>query len=186
MLSYLTGKIQNIEQNSLTVLINGIGFEVTVLEKCAKKFKVNDEIQLWTYLNVREDNLSLFGFQTKAELNLFKLLISVSGIGPKVAMKALEKATVEQLHLAILGEDLETLNTIPGIGKKTAERLLVELKSKLEKKDLPDQEGLAEIKGALSGLGYPPARINEVITKIPSNLKTLEQRLKYALNLLGK
>ncbi|MFC1651606.1 Holliday junction branch migration protein RuvA [Patescibacteria group bacterium] len=185
MLSYLTGKIQNIEQNSITILVNGVGFEVTVLSKTIKNIKTDDEIQLWTHLNVREDNLSLFGFKTKPELNLFKLLISVSGIGPKVAMKALEKTTVEQLHLAILGEDKETLNSIPGIGKKTAERLLIELKSKIEESDLPVREDLVEIKGALSNLGYTPIQINEVITKIPSNLKTLEERLKYALNLLG-
>lgn len=186
MLSYISGKIKNIEENSLTILVSGIGFEVAVLSKTIKGIKTGDEIQLWTHLNVREDNLSLFGFKTKAELNSFKLLISVSGIGPKVAMKALEKATPEQLHLAILGEDKETLNSIPGIGKKTAERLLVELKSKIEKKDLPAQEDLAEIKGALENLGYSTVQVNEIVTKIPKDLKTLEQRLKYALNLLGR
>lgn len=186
MISFVSGKIQNLNQNSLTILIGGIGFEVFTLKRYLEKYKVGEEVKLHTHLHVREDNLSLFGFPNPAELKLFNTLLSVSGIGPKVALKVLEKASVSQLHLAIIGEDIAFLKAIPGIGGRTAERLVVELKSKLAKEKITAKPGVEEVQLALQGLGYEPTQINEVISKIPSSLKTVQERLKYVLKLLGE
>ncbi len=186
MISYLKGSIQNVNQNSLTLLIGGVGFEVFTLKRYLEQYKAGEEVKLHIHLHVREDNLSLFGFPNPAELKLFNTLISVPGIGPKVALKVLEKASVSQLHLAIIGEDIAFLKAIPGIGRKTAERLVVELKSKLEKEKIAARPGTEEVQLALQGLGYEPTQINEVISKIPSGLKTVQERLKYVLKLLSE
>ncbi len=191
MLSYLSGTIKNIHQNSLTILVNGVGFEVFASEKLITEYKKGDEIELSTYLQVTESALTLYGFKTQKELGLFKLLISVSGIGPKVGLKVLEKISVAQLQMAILNEDIDLLKSVPGIGGKTAQRLLVELKSKIDQQDIDTKGSLSgslnlELRNALKGLGYDSEQINEVVTDVPSEFKTVEQQLKYVLKLLSK
>ena len=141
-----------------------------------------DRVYLHTHLQVREDNLSLYGFASTEELRLFELLIGVSGIGPKVALALLSALSTEQLALAITSGNQELLNSISGIGKKTAARIVLELKGKFEQADTAISHPHEDVRAALISLGYSAAEATSAITTIPdSSDLTLEDKIKLAL-----
>ncbi|MBR0163687.1 MAG: Holliday junction branch migration protein RuvA [Lachnospiraceae bacterium] len=168
MISFLNGICAEIEEETIHVDVSGVGFEVHVPAGCIRQAPgIGEAIFLYTYLSVREDNMSLFGFLTREELRMFQLLITVSGIGPKVALSMLSAIPVDDLRFAILTSDARLITAAPGVGKKTAERLVLELRDKLAKEDiaLPERgstqpaetvrEGAAaEALEALCALGY--------------------------------
>ncbi|MDY6892845.1 MAG: Holliday junction branch migration protein RuvA [Chloroflexota bacterium] len=141
-----------------------------------------DRVYLHTYLQVREDNLSLYGFTTAEELRLFELLIGVSGIGPRVALSILSSLSTEQLSLAIISDNQELLSSISGVGKKTAARLVLELRGKFEQTDTTLSHPHEDVRAALISLGYSAAEAISAIASIPhSSDLTLEDKIKLAL-----
>ncbi len=129
MISYIIGKVTEKEENMIVVESNGIGYEIQVSSYTANSIEFDNEYaKILTYMQVKEDGICLYGFISKEEKNMFLKLISVSGIGPKMAIGILSGVTIPELINAILSQDVKMLCTIKGLGKKTAERLLVELK----------------------------------------------------------
>jgi Holliday junction DNA helicase RuvA len=196
MITSLSGTLTELSPTNVTVQIGGIGYEISIpLSSFDKLPKVGCECKLLTYLHVREDILQLYGFITHEERDLFKLLLTVSGIGPKTALSILSKITVTNLKGAIASGNTELLSDTPGIGKKTAQRVVMELKEKMggfgikTSKPLPKGEEyvINDAVRALVNLGYKqiPAQgaIEKAFAETDGEVK-LEELLKKALKYL--
>lgn len=189
MISLLQGKVINMSNGDVTLLTpGGVGYRVMASPEAQKRCQVGTEVTLDCYLAVREDALDLFGFASVAEKELFKSFISVSGVGPKTALHLLELGSVEEITLAIGRGDLEYLTKVSGIGKKTAERIVVELKSKVKNQmsEIGTSMGamtdaVSDVMDALVSLGYSVLEAREVVKKLDSNGKNSEQLLREAL-----
>ena len=151
MIAYIEGTLVYIAEQSVIVETGGIGYEIlvpqTVFGKLQSSHRLQDgkeRIRLYTYLQVKEDGLSLFGFLAKDDLKIFKLLITVSGIGPKGALGILSSLTADQIRYAVLSEDAKTIAKAPGIGKKTAGKLILELKDKFKLQEILESNQLEE------------------------------------------
>jgi Holliday junction DNA helicase RuvA len=195
----LTGKVAFKSPAFIIMDVNGVGYRVQI--PFSTYYDLPDEggtVSLNIYTHVKEDAISLFGFRTPVEKNFFQLLISVAGIGPKMGKDILSNIQVEDLGQALVRGDLARLSAIPGIGRKTAERLVLELKEKVLKLDLslPAKEGSGpvispdlkdDVASALVNLGYKDAVVNKTLAgmKIPSDA-SMETVLKQALKLLMK
>ena len=131
MISYLKGKVLHKSAASAVILAGNIGYEVILTANKLLRLAPMQEVELYTYLHVREDAMQLYGFDDWEEREFFLLLLNVSGVGPKVAMTILGQSTISGLHRAIAEENITFLTKVPGIGKKTAQRLVLELKDKL-------------------------------------------------------
>ena len=186
MISFISGKIITGNGTEIIVLTSGgVGYKLAVSLRAAKRWKVGEEAQILTYLVVREDALDLYGFENEAERSIFLRFLSVSGIGPKTALHLLSLGSVEEISSAIARGDVDYLTRVSGIGKKTAERIVVELKSKMSD-DASIQLGaegekLGEIMDGLVSLGYSLAEAREAVKKLDVTGKTSEQLLKEAL-----
>ncbi len=190
MLSYIKGKIIFREKDFIVVKSNDIGFKVFILANLNIE---NDEVELFTHLVVREDALTLYGFSNYEELGLFELLISISGIGPKAGLGILSLADPETVKLAIAKGDVSILTRVSGIGKKTAERVVLELRNKVS---VSDTAGLGEktreindqtdAVDALISLGYNINEAKRALSEVPSEVKDVGERIKMALKGLGK
>jgi Holliday junction DNA helicase RuvA len=187
MIATLEGILEYRGNDSIIISVGGIGFRVYVSSSTLSQLgAVKGKVSLYTHLHVREDNISLYGFASSEELALFKNLISVSGVGSKLALALLSTFKPEQLVMAITSGDINLLSQAPGIGKKMASRLVVELKGKLEKEwqevALPLAPESADVISALTGLGYSVAEATRAISKIPdSEGLSLEEKIKMAL-----
>lgn len=167
----------------------GLGFRVFVSQETSVKLpKLGEMTKLFLHHHVKEDAMDLYGFLQKEEMELFEMLISVSGIGPKSALGLIGLSSVENLKTAIIFGKADFLHRAPGIGQKTAERIILELKSKLveEGGDSFKIEGDMELEDALTGLGYDKHTSRQAIKKIPEEIIDSEKRLKEALKLLSK
>ncbi|MCI0478746.1 MAG: Holliday junction branch migration protein RuvA [Anaerolineales bacterium] len=190
MIATLHGKIQARTDDSLIVNVGGVGFRVRVpTGTLANLGAVGSEAQLFTHLHVREDDLSLYGFATEDELRLFETLLTVSGIGPKVGMGILSAAPVDLLRAAIAQGNLDVLTALPGIGKKTAQRLVLELKGKVDLRGLGEVSELTpidkDVMDALINLGYSAAEAARAARSVPSTVQAIEERVRVALQYLG-
>jgi holliday junction DNA helicase RuvA len=190
MIATLHGKLQSSTDDSLIVNVGGVGFRVRAPSgTIASLGATGSDVMLYTHLHVREDDLSLYGFATEDELRLFEMLLTVSGIGPKVAMGVLSSAPAETLRVAIGQGNLDALMALPGIGKKTAQRLVLELKGKVDLSGLGEIGELSpldeDVMNALINLGYSAAEATRAARSIPSNVKTVEDRVRIALQYLG-
>ena len=199
MISYLIGKLIDLTPPHATILVAGVGYEVDLpISHLAQLPALGQEVNLFTHLVVREDAHLLFGFLIKTERDCFRQLIKVSGIGPRIALALLSTMNSQQLQQAIEEEDLNTLCLTPGIGKKMAERMLLELKDKLNSpvEFMPNSSLFAgsqtseaairkDISNALESLGYNGKEIGQVIKQLPE-LNDLSQGIKEALKLLSK
>ena len=192
MISSLEGKILLKAEKQIIIEANGIGFKVFCAEKTLNKIPpVGGDVKLFTYLSVKETGWDLFGFLTFEELELFELLISISGIGPKTAANILSMASVEDLQEAIVLGDETILSRVSGIGKKVAQKIVIELKSKVKKlaKGSGDKFKVAddiEIIDALVALGYKLYEARDALKSLPSDIKGVENKVKEALKRLGK
>lgn len=193
MISYLSGTIKYKNEKSLTVLTDNIGYRVFVPLYILEKVKVGEKIELFTHLDItlREETLDLYGFKTQEELAFFKKLISITGVGPRSALGTLSLAKLPDLKKTISKGDPSLLQKVAGIGKKTAERIVVELKDKLEALDLKSQiPGISDQDldafEALIGLGYKPQEVRKVLREIPEKIEKAEERIKEALKRLGR
>ncbi len=190
MIATLSGKIQSRTDDSLIVNVGGVGFRVRVPSSTlANLGAVGSDAMLFTHLHVREDDLSLYGFATEEELRLFETLLTVSGIGPKVAMGVLSSAPADTLRVAIAQGNLDVLTALPGIGKKTAQRLVLELEGKIDVSGLGEVGELSpmdeDVMNALINLGYSAAEATRAARSVPSSAKTVEDRVRIALQYLG-
>ncbi len=192
MIAHITGTIQEVTENSLVIDVQGVGYEVATAPILLEKSKPNQKISLFVYLYMRENAIELYGFRLLEEKTFFKQLISVSGIGPKSALMVLSLTSLVELKKAIVHGDASLLTKVSGIGKKTAERLVVELKSKLEKSDSDTLGASADIEGdsqaidGLVALGYSLKEAREAIQQVSPDIKGAQQRIGAALKLLGK
>lgn len=192
MIGYLTGKIISTKPTQLLLDVNGVGYSVSISINTFEKISSKETASLHIYTNVKEDSISLFGFFREAEKDMFEILISVSGVGPKSALGLLSGISVENLKHAIIEENVSRLVAVPGIGRKTAERLILELKSKVGK--IEDGEVAAhpsrkqEAISALTTLGYNIKFAENAVIKILSTEPDcgLEDLIKKALSELNR
>jgi Holliday junction DNA helicase RuvA len=191
MIATLEGILEYRGNDSIIVNVSGIGFRVFVPGSTLSQLgAVKGKVSLYTHLHVREDNISLYGFASSEELALFRNLISVSGIGSKLALAILSAFNPEQLVMAITNGDLDVLSQAPGVGRKMAGRLVVELRGKLEKEwrdvVLPLAPESADVIAALTGLGYSVAEASRAISRLPDSGKlSLEEKVRAALQQMG-
>jgi Holliday junction DNA helicase RuvA len=189
MISKIKGTIEYIRDSYAVVDVNGIGYKVFSTPYVLGKISGNKDIDFFIHTYVREDILALYGFLTLEELEMFELLISISGIGPKAAMGILSIADAKTIRTAILNEDPSVLTKVSGVGKKTAERVILELKNKIsglsegEKKEVMADSDALE---ALIGMGYSVNEARESLKLIPVDIKDVGERVKLALKNLGK
>ena len=196
MIDQISGKIISINDNYVVLGVGGLGIKVNISANFASKLVNEDLITLVTYLNVREDALDLYGFKNDSERNLFLMLISISGIGPKLAVSILSGVELEKLKSNILSGDIKSLTSIPGVGAKTAKRIIIELKDKLSKTTttelgFDDNFGSKiskDVLSALVGLGYSESMATEVIKRInpAKSNKSIESLIKEALKILNE
>ena len=189
MIGRVRGTVVAKHGDRVIVDVAGVGYEIAVTPRTLVELpSLGDEAVLHTHLHVREDVLALFGFATDDARDLFRVLLGVSGIGPKVALAILGTLTPEALRLAVVTEDADALTQVPGIGKRSAQKLMLELRPKL---DLPDAElpgsssAGSEVREALEGLGYQAAEIRDVMRELDPALP-VEDLLRLALQELGR
>lgn len=199
MIAFLKGVVVEKTLQGVVIDVNGVGYEVMMSTNCLTKIPLEGkETSVYTYLHVREDVMQLFGFCGKGEKELFEQLISVSGTGPKVALAILSAFSITTFKKAILSNDVDLITAIPGIGKKSAQRLILELKEKISLPQLEVASSLqngaavqsvyAEAREALIKLGYSAAEANESLEAFPYGSEEVraEELVKYALkNLVG-
>jgi Holliday junction DNA helicase RuvA len=187
MIATLEGILEYRGNDSIIINVSGIGFRVYVSGSTLSQLgAIKGKVSLYTHLHLREDNVSLYGFASGEELTLFKKLVSVSGVGPKIALALLSALSPEQLVMAITSGNADLISQVPGIGKKMASRLVIELRGKLEKEwketALPLAPESADIIAALTGLGYSLAEATKAISKLPDSEElSLEEKVKMAL-----
>ena len=198
MISYIKGELISIEEDKVIVDVGGIGFGIFMPAQSMNYLPSSgEEIKLHTYMNVREDAMQLYGFLTRDDLNVFKLVIGVSGIGPKGGLSILSQMSPDDLRFAVMAGDSKTIAKAQGIGKKTAEKLIIELKDKLNIEDMLDKsderefitsnvnasnEIQAEAIQALVALGYGSSESAKAVKKVSlDNDTTVENLLKLAL-----
>ena len=199
MLYSVRGKLIQTTATCAVVECGGVGFLCQTTLNTLKTLKPGSEVMLYTYLNVREDAMELFGFATKTELDTFKTLISVSGVGPKAGLALLSELSPEQVAMAIATDDVKTITRAQGIGKKIAQRIVLELKDKLAKAAATDS-GVAPVSAAavsaaggnvskaieaLGVLGYTPAEVSPVLAQFDGNLP-VEQLIAMTLRQMGR
>lgn len=189
MIAKISGKIQFIKNSYVVVDVGGIGYKVFVTNYTLGKIAGMKEVEFYVYTYVREDTLALYGFLKNEELEMFELLISISGIGPKAALGILTVADPKTIRVAILNEDAAILTKVSGVGKKTAERVIMELKNKVI--DLPENEKEKTVSDnnvieALLSMGYSINEARNALKLVPQEIKNIEQKLKLALKNLGK
>lgn len=195
MYEYIKGVIEYVSDDYIVIDNNGIGYKIFTSKRVISNIiDEGNTSKVYTYLNVREDDMSLYGFLEKQELDIFKLLLSVSKIGPKVGLNIMSTITPNDLALAITTEDSNKLSKAQGVGSKTAKRIILELKDKFNSSiisnnievDITINNELDEAKGALIALGYTKNEIDTVISKININECNTGDIVKKALKELAK
>src|SRR3989344_5561116 len=184
MIASIEGKIILKEPRFAVLEVGGVGYKVFLSFSSLAKTKVGENAKFWTHLHVREDAMDLYGFWEKDEMEFFENLISISGIGPKSALGIISLAPVKTLRRAISSGDTSYLTKVSGIGRKTAEKIILELKDKFAgvmEKVGTEMEYDSDILDALLALGYTQKEAREMVQKIPENIKGREARLKEAL-----
>ena len=199
MIAYLKGKLQFKSDEYIIIEVQVIGYKVFMSKKAIDSLPDDGEVKVYTYLKVREDDISLFGFNSNEELHTFELLISVGGIGAKSAITILSNITPSRFALAVITNEVNTLKKLPGIGPKTAQRIILELKDKIKTEDaisnnevdedsidnkMKNEEEQEDLIQALQVLGYRRYEINKILPKIKQ--ESLEEKIKEALQYLAR
>ncbi len=188
MISKIEGIIWDIKDKFIIVGVGGIGFKIFTTNETKEIFHKGKETSLHTHLVVKEDALDLYGFTTEEELSFFEMLISISGIGPKTALNVLNISTVSTLKRAVSTNDISHLTKVSGIGKKVAEKIVLELKDKVDSNDENDislRDELDTVE-ALKALGYSQRESREALKEVEKNITKTGDRIKEALKILGR
>lgn len=203
MLAYIKGELVSIARGYIVIDVGGLGYKVFMSEIAMQSVgKIGDIVKVHTYYRVMEDDISIFGFNTAEELRLFELLIQVSGVGAKTAIQMLGSIEPSDFAIAIISEDINTLKKLPGIGQKTAQRIVLELKDKLKKENAVQEINISlggkvktaiekdskveEATSALQVLGYNTKEIEKAFEKIDKENLSLEELIKVGLRELSK
>lgn len=189
MISSLSGRVAAIEAAGVVVDVRGVGYLVHVPAGMLATLTVGQELTVPTQLIVREDSMTLYGFPTSAHRGVFTDLVSVTGVGPKLALSILSALQPDQLHRAVASNDVDALTSIPGIGKRSAQRIVMELKDRLGVSidlAIDPSSKLAEVRDALIGLGYTPGELREVLDRLQEHPGGVEELVKSALKDLAK
>ena len=201
MIGYIKGRLEEVMDGAIIVDNNGIGYEIFVPASVIGGLpSKGNEVKIYTYMNVREDSLQLFGFMTRDDLEVFKMLITVSGIGPKGALGILGVMSADDIRFAVMSEDAKTISKAPGIGAKTARKLIIELKDKLNFKDViegaldrgenaaanssasADKQIISDAVEALTALGYSASDAMKAVRMVEmTDDMTVEMLLKLSL-----
>lgn len=189
MIGYLNGVVVAVRPGFAILSASGVGYKVFATRELLLTLKLDHEAALWTHLAVRENILDLYGFSSESELRLFELLLTVSGIGPKSALAILDIASVETLRSAISAGNASYLTKVSGIGKKTAGKIVLELRDKV---GASAEDGAASLHGdeealeAMKALGYSQGEARDALRKVPQEIERSGERLREALRILGK
>ena len=203
MIANLSGRLSAVEKNAIVIEVGGIGFRVYVPETFAAQcgpggsIPLASKLVLYTHLHVREDELTLYGCASEDDVLLFKQLLSVSGVGPKVGLAMLSRLSADEIRVAIASEKADVLSSVPGIGARTAKKIILDLKDKVKVSDeLATFLGQAhdaasfmqedeEVIGALTTLGYSVVEAQAALQNVPADVRGIEERLRAALAYLG-
>jgi Holliday junction DNA helicase RuvA len=191
MISSLLGELQQKEDNALVVAVGGVGLRVAVPKGLAERLNVGEQIFLHTHLIVRENDLSLYGFESAEDRKLFTTLLGVDGVGPKVALSVLSTLTIDAIQRAIFSDEPEVLSRVPGVGKKTAQKIALYLKDRLKPADALSRvaamsDADSEVLAALTSLGYSVVEAQSAIQSIAKDAsQDVEERLRIALQYFG-
>jgi Holliday junction DNA helicase RuvA len=199
MFAYLKGVFDSRTMDYIVVDVNGVGYKIFMSENSMKEIgEIGKEIKVHTYVKVREDDISIYGFASSEELRMFELLISVSGIGAKSAITILSNIEPSTFAAAVVSDDVSVLKKLPGVGAKSAQRIILELKDKLKninmddgsisstgKIEIPNNENIDDLISALQVLGYSRRDIEEILPKLDCKNSGLEELIKNALSLLS-
>ncbi len=184
MISFVRGTILEAGTESLVVENTGIGYEISAPKNLLGGIRPGEVIGLWTHEYQREDSRDLYGFKSREELYFFKKLISISGVGPKMAMKLFDLGNLDEIKKAVLAGRAEFLSEAPGVGSKTAQKIILELRGKI---NLDENSGAEDdVADALMHLGYTRHEAKATLNKISPALSSSEERLREALKILGK
>ena len=153
MIAFIHGTAVDMTENSVVVETGGIGYDIYMTGTDLSNIRIGEEVKIHTFFSVREDAMKLYGFRAKDDLQMFKLLLGVNGVGPKAALGVLAGITADELRFAILSDDVKTLSKAPGIGKKTAQKLILELKDKMKLEDAFELKLAHEQEKAAAGMG---------------------------------
>ena len=203
MLAYIKGSLEIKTNDYVVIDVGGLGYKVNMSKKALENVgSIGDKIKVYTYYRVREDDISIFGFNTNEELRMFELLLSVSGVGAKVALTILSNIEIAEFALAVITEDVTKIVKIPGIGKKSAQRIILELKDKLKEQQLaeaedvqkqetqskqePNSESEEEAIAALQILGYGKKEIEKAFEKLANKNVSVEELIKKGLTILSQ
>ena len=199
MISYIKGILEIKSKDYIVIDVGGIGYKIFMSETAINELEKGKEVKIFTYMKVREDDISLYGFLNNEELVTFELLISVGGVGAKSAITILSNITPSKFALAVITNDVNTLKKLPGIGAKTAARIILELKDKMKTEQSIEENKNEEIKEAivldnkandaleaLCVLGYTRKDVEKVLSNIDTNKLTVEEIIKQGLKYLGR
>ena len=198
MIAYIKGKLEVKTKDYIIIDVNGIGYKIFMSDTSINELEKGKEVKIYTYMRVREDDISLYGFLNNEELVTFELLISVGGIGAKSAISILSNITPSKFALAVITNDINTLKKLPGIGAKTAQRIILELKDKMKTDNAIETEDTTiktaikldnkanDAIEALCVLGYTRKDVETVLGKIDTQTLTVEEIIKQGLKYLGR
>ena len=204
MIAYIKGTLEIKTKGYVVIEVNGIGYKIFMAENAIEKLGIiGEKVQVHTYMRVREDDISLYGFLTNEELRMFELLLGVGGIGAKGALAILSNITPSKFALAVISNDIAILKKIPGIGPKTAQRVILELKDKLKKEQqvtsetseeeissfgqaIAEDEKMTEAVSALQVLGYSRREIAEALERLDLSTLSVEDIIRKSLGNLAK
>ena len=189
---YIKGKVVGIKEDYVVLDNNRIGYKIFTTKNSLTNIQVNEMRTMYIYFNLREDGVYLYGFTTEEELEMFNMLLLVSKIGPKVSLSALSTLSTNQIKLAVLNNDTDILCNVPGIGKKTASRIILELKDRIDDNDIVDDIPYVEnnkVETAIHGLmslSYTRGEIVRVLAKMDTSIMETEEIMKEVLKRLSK
>jgi len=199
MIDQLKGKLISHNDSYLVIEVGGLGFKVNIPKTSSKNFKMNEVMSFSTYLHVREDALDLYGFENESDRSLFLMLISISGIGPKLGLTIISGLAPEKLKIKIISGDVKALTSIPGVGAKTAKRIIIELKDKFSKidsetlgfEDEIDSKIFKDVISALDGLGYKEKESKKALKQLgmdksDNSNHTIENLIREVLKILNE
>ena len=199
MISYIKGLLEIKAKEYVVVDVGGIGYKIFMSNTAINELEKGKEVKIFTYMKVREDDISLYGFLNNEELVTFELLISVGGVGAKSAITILSNITPSKFALAVISNDVGALKKLPGIGAKTAARIILELKDKMKTEEAIGDSNDKELKEAITldnkaedalealcVLGYTRRDVEKALSKIDTNKLTVEEIIKQGLKVLGR
>jgi Holliday junction DNA helicase RuvA len=186
MISFLQGEIILKKEKFIVLDVNGVGYKVFLSQKAISKLpEIGKNLKLFCFLNIGENKLELYGFLDQKELELFQTLDSIRGVGPKAALEISSLGSLEKIKGRILSQDASLFEKIPGIGKKKAMAIILELTGKIKEVSKKKEAKIDEAEESLVSLGFPRQKAREALKKIPKDIEDTDQRIKEALKILG-